>query len=82
MHENLLEIAQDHLLEQVVEEPTRGENILDLLFLSNPGTLNRTVLAPGIGDHNIVYADIDIHLKWQTKTPRETLQYGKANWGK
>ena len=35
-HEELLGVAQDHGLEQVVLKPTRGNNILDLFFTNHP----------------------------------------------
>ncbi len=82
IHEKILDIAQDHLLEQVVEEPTRGTNILDLIFLSNPNIVNRINVAPGLGDHEMVYAELDIQPKRQTTKPREILKFGKANWDK
>ena len=39
--ESLIEFAQDSLLEQIVLEPTRGDDILDLCFTSHPGIIHQ-----------------------------------------
>lgn len=76
----LIDVVQDHLLEQVVKEPTRGANILDLLFMSNPSNLNRVEIMPGLSDHDGVFAEIDLQARAQREVKREIPRYGKANW--
>jgi hypothetical protein len=47
-------------LKQLITEPTRGENILDLLFCSNTSILNQLVVQEPFSnsDHNSIYFDI------------------------
>ena len=44
----------DNNLEQIVTEPTRENNILDLCFTNNPGLVQNLEVEPGISDHNMV----------------------------
>ena len=55
--ESLLQIIDENGLQQEVTEPTRGENILDIVLTNNDRLIKTTVI-PGISDHNIVMIDI------------------------
>ena len=44
-------------VEQLVEAPTRGNNILDLFFTSQPSPVSKCKPIPGIGDHDAVLVD-------------------------
>ena len=44
-------------LEQLVEAPTRGNNILDLFFTSNQSLASKYKPIPGVGDHDTVRVD-------------------------
>ena len=46
--------AQDFLLEQIITEPTRRENILDLRFVSHPSYINQYKIVPGLSDHDAI----------------------------
>ena len=61
----LLEIAQDHCLSQVVNIHTREDKTLDLLLTNSPSPVNRVKGMPPIGkaDHDIVYVEYDIKAK-------------------
>lgn len=52
-------------LSQYVKEPTRNDNILDLLFCNSPSFVNSVVTIPGISDHHAIVASI------RTKTKRQ-----------
>ena len=54
-----LEAFNDCLLEQMVTLPTRGHNILDLIFTSNPTLMDKISISPGLSDHDIVMAEIN-----------------------
>ena len=54
-HTLFLDILADHGLTQVIDQPTWGDNLLDLLVMNNPMLVNRTEILPGISDHNIVF---------------------------
>ena len=47
--------------EQMVEEPTRDENFLDLFLTNNPNLVQRTETLPGLSDHDAVYMEVQIH---------------------
>ena len=65
---------------QVVEEPTRGTNILDLIATNQPSSFGRTEIIPGVSDHEIVYTEIDIVPTRQQQKPRQIPLYRKAKW--
>ena len=55
-------MTDDHLI-QHVQEPTRGNKILDLLCSTNPDPVQNVTVAPGMSDHDIVLADVSTKLK-------------------
>ena len=65
---------------QMVEEPTRGDNTLDLIITSRPNQINRIQVMPGISDHSAVYAEFDIKPTRKKQTPRKVPLYKKASW--
>ena len=79
-HELFMEILADHGLTQVIDKPTREENMLDLMAVNNPTLLNRTEIIPGISDDNVVFAELDIAPLRQRQTKRKIPIYGKAKW--
>ena len=67
-------------LSQIHEQPTRGENMLDLVFVSNPSLMKSSVSVPGISDHDIVVTDFETKPYYQKTPSRKCYIYGKANW--
>ena len=57
VQQQLLDIASSHCLTQVVEEPTRQGNILDLYFTTNHSLVKGVSVIPGISDHDAVVID-------------------------
>ena len=55
-NEMFLGVLADHHLTQMVKEPTRKGNILDLFLTSKPSYVTDVQIIPGISDHDIVYA--------------------------
>jgi hypothetical protein len=79
----LLDIVQDTGLEQLVHEPTRNDNLLDLIFTNNATLFRHTQSMPPLStqaDHNTVYADMLIKQKLCKQRPRKVLKYKRANW--
>ena len=77
----LLDIAQAHNLEQLVHEPTRGENTLDLCFTLSPGLVNRCTTGPRISDHDhIVIVDTKLTARHNKKAPRKVQMFNKTDW--
>ncbi|XP_072046515.1 uncharacterized protein [Amphiura filiformis] len=77
----LIELSNDFGLEQVVREPTRGSNILDLFFMSNPTLMDRVRILPGMSDHTgIPLVTINTRPKVNRSKPRRIHLYHKADW--
>ena len=75
-----LEAFDDCLLEQMVTSPTRGQNILDLFFTTNPTLIDKTSVLPGLSDHDIITAEVNVKPKMIKQVPRNIFLYKKANW--
>ena len=58
--ELLLSSLDTHALAQIHKEPTREENILDLLITNKPGLIKSSHSVPGILDHCAVVTELDI----------------------
>ena len=62
-------------------EPTRQENVLDLVFTDNPSLIKNSQSIPGISDHAMVVTDSDVKPKYNKQNPgRSTYSRKKANW--
>ena len=77
----LLEIAQEHCLTQVVNIHTREDKTLDLLLTNSPSPVNRVKGMPPIGkaDHDIVYVECDIKAKRIQQAPQKNYLYKRAD---
>ena len=76
----LLDICMDHSLEQVQLKPSRGNNILDVVFTNRPSLINTVSLLPGIADHDTICTDTLIKPTY-AKQPRRTIySFHKAKW--
>ena len=79
-HNLFIDILADHGMSQIVDQPTRGENTLDLIAVNNLTLVNRTEILPGISDHDAVFAEIDIRPKRYGQAKRKIPLYKKADW--
>ena len=61
-------------------EPTRGENILDLVFTNKPSLVKSYNSIPGFSDHDIVVTDCSIRAHVNKKAPRNILLWKRADW--
>ena len=85
----LLAITELFYLEQIVDKPTRVNNILDLVFCTHTVSNGYNILPMGISDHNIITITMNITLTLSNSLPHnicynvlETLDYHKADWCK
>ena len=80
----LLSIAKDSFLEQIVAQPTRitetTSNILDLFFTSNPTLINKVEVIPGIGDHEAVFIESSLRPMRFVTPPRKIYKYKNADY--
>jgi hypothetical protein len=76
----LLYIVNDFSLNQVVTEPTRQGNILDLFLTTHPTLVNQSIVTPGISDHDgIPLIDMATKPKKEYQKKRKMYQYKKAD---
>jgi len=50
--------AHNSMLEQIVTQPTRGNNILDLCFTTHPDYIEQCTTVPGFSDYDAVIVDL------------------------
>jgi len=77
--ELLLDFSNDHGLTQMVDTPTRGNNILDLFFTNRPSLVESCNTLPGISDHEIVNVSSLILAPIHTPQERKIFQWDKAD---
>ena len=82
VHQSLINVTTEAHLTQVQLTPTRGPNILDLVFVSNPSLVKSSTSIPGVSDHDIVITDLDTKPYANPPKPRKCLKFSKANWEK
>ena len=75
-----MDILDDYNLVQIVTEPTRHDNVLDLNLTSNSTLVSKVECLPGLSDHDIFLAEVAIKPA-QTKQKRRKIHfYNKAEW--
>jgi hypothetical protein len=80
LHQDFLDTLVDNGMDQLVNEPTRGENILDLFATNNPTLINKVQVIPGISDHQAVLIEGELSPTLRKQQKRQVPLYGKANW--
>jgi len=78
--ESLIMFSQECLLDQIVLQPTRGNNILDLCFVSHPDYVLKYEVVPGFSDHDAVIVNILNCITVSEHPKNEILCYRQANW--
>ena len=60
----LLDLTEKYFMEQLIQEPTREENILDLIFSNTDivNNINVEKTSKSISDHNIIHFDIQTNV--------------------
>ena len=69
LNEKLIEISNNNDMNQMVIEPTRGQNTIDLLMTTNPGLVSNIEVHPGMSDHQVVIVNVDMKAKHQKRNP-------------
>ena len=69
IYQRLIDISLYHNIEQIIDKPTRGDNILDLFLTNNKSALNNFETLPRIGkaENDIVYNHRD---QWATRSTK------------
>jgi len=80
VQKQLIDITSQAGLTQIHEEPTRENNILDLVFTTNTSLVKTSTNIPGISDHAIIITDTDIKPYYHKSNPRKVYIWSRANW--
>ena len=74
VYECFTDILDDFNLTQMVTQPTRQDHVLDLFLISNPTLVTDITILPGLGDHDIVQAEVAV------KPTQVNPKRRKADW--
>ena len=77
--ERLLEIIDEHRLTQLVKEPTRDDNILDLVLTNNIHIINNVRVIPGISDHDMVLFEVNLACRGKKPVRRKIYMRKKSD---
>ncbi|MES9880859.1 MAG: reverse transcriptase family protein [Sedimenticola sp.] len=80
VYESFIDILHDFNLTQMVTQPTRYNNILDLFLTTNNTLVEKVSSLPGLADHDIVSVSINLKAKMTRPKPRYVQLFKKANW--
>ena len=77
-----IETIEDNLLTQLVDESTRGENLIDLVITGNTEIIDevRVELPFSTSDHSRTDVDLNIPLPRVESAPRTVYLYSKGNY--
>ena len=79
VNECMLDIVEAFHLEQQVSEPTRLNNVLDLILTTMPDSVGSVNIVPGMSDHEGVPAECETNIQTNKKQPRTVFIHRKAN---
>ena len=76
----LVDIMNDHGLEQLVNFPTREENSQDLILTSLPGQFKEVHSPDKLSDHDIVAGTLKVYIPPRKKPRRKVYLYQKGDF--
>lgn len=80
LNQEMANLTDLFALRQMVMEPTRGSNILDLLLTNQPHLVRSTMVVPGISDHSGVICQMNVeHVKTSRGVARRVYNFEKAD---
>ncbi|CAC5391834.1 unnamed protein product [Mytilus coruscus] len=79
MNEIFLDLLNNLGLDQLVNFPTRKDNILDIFCTNQPNLITKIKSIPGISDHNIVLVDAICKPKRATQCPHKIFVWKKVD---
>ena len=77
-----LDCLEDNLLTQVVNSPTRGDNILDLVLVGDPSKVTNCEVGEHFGssDHRVIHLEISCPVPRINFAPRKIYLYSKGDY--
>ena len=79
INDSFLQAVENCGLDQIVDFPTRDNNLLDIFLTNRPSLIQTCKSLPGISDHEIVYMDSDVSVKYQRPVRRKIWLWSKAD---
>ena len=76
----MIDIAMDNNFSQIVDKPTRDNNILDLCFTNCPSFVNEITVQAGISDHDVVIVNASIKAKFVKRPRRKIFLFNKGDY--
>ena len=76
----LIDIMNDHGLEQLVHFPTRVKNTLDLILTSLPGQFQEIHSPDKLSDHDVVSGTLKVYIPPKKKPRRKVYLYHKGDF--
>ena len=79
LNSKIIDLSYDLGIEQTIHFPTRKTKTLDIFFTNSPSTLLSAKPLPGLGEHDIILAEIKIKPDRLRPTKREILLWKKVD---
>ena len=76
----LIDIMQDHYLDQLITFPTREDKILDLIFTNTPGLANNCHLPDKFSDHSAVACTLNTSIPFMQKPRRKVYLFNRGDY--
>ena len=75
--ERLMEFTRSNFMENIILTPTRGGNVLDLIFTNNPNLINyySTIVNSKLSDHNTLEVNMNFTYNQEVKNEKVTNPY-------
>ena len=77
-YELFWDIVSDNFLIQMVSQPTRGNNVLDLVLTNNSDMVCDVEAGEPISDHKIVTFKVNVHSYHRKSSERKFYDFNKA----
>ena len=76
----ILTTAAECYFTQLVNIPTRGENILDIVFTNRPSFVNYCTVVPGVSDHDAVVVSFIAKATYQNEIKHKCYVWNRGNF--
>ena len=80
LHQDLIDTLSDLGLQQIIEEPTRDTNTLDLFITNKRDNISKAQVIPGISDHDAVVVEGNIIPSTLKQPQRSIPLYDRGDW--
>lgn len=75
-----LDMCLNYNFTQVIDQPTRGGNILDLVLTACPDLVKSVSYVKGLGDHNLLHTELSFPTITKNPTSKTIREYKRANY--